>query len=316
MFPGLGGTTFPGAVGQGTALRNIWPNEDGRSWEYSLLQRAWDRPIPHFYDRPALVPPAPRLDVVMGLLRRHPIGRHLVASDGRYTMRFNGLKTTLSGATGQNLETQLLFPPVAASAAAAPIAPIEGPIGFMAALERARPDIARKAGSRGGPPRAPSAIIPELFAPTFLFGYAWEKTDQYIGSYGDLNTELAWKYLDANLRPGSSFRMQLVPDLADDVFLHARVLSQQTAFSGTGAVRSAIQVLYLIDFGVGEWTDVNGNTVGFTRVYSYGTITYAPGVGPVASYERNFIESGSQPGPGEYDQTLRLAHTSPGPPPG
>jgi hypothetical protein len=180
------------------------------------------------------------------------------------------------------------------------------------AISVARPDLAAKIAARW-----PAAIRTESAAaaasvhpPTFLFGYAWEKTSEYIGSYGDLNTELAWKYLEANLRPGSSFTMQLIPDLTDNVFLHARVLREHTSITDAGAFRRALQVLYLVDFGVSFGTDVGGNVTGYYRVYSYGTVDYVPGVGPVASYERAYVSPGLPLDPGQYDQTIRLTATA------
>ena len=157
---------------------------------------------------------------------------------------------------------------------------------------------------------APAAVA-AVRSPNFLFGYAWEKTDEYIGSYGDLNTELAWKYLVADLGPGSSFTMQLVPDLADDVFLHAVVLGRHPSSGDDREFRRPLQVLYLVDFGVASATDVYGNVTGYYRVYSYGTVTYVPGVGPVASYERAFVSPGLPLDPGQYDQTIRLVATEP-----
>jgi hypothetical protein len=163
---------------------------------------------------------------------------------------------------------------------------------------------------RTASPSAAASVNP----PLFLFGYAWERTRQYIGSYGDLNTELAWKYLVSDLGPGSSFSMQLVPDLAEDVFLHARVLRGEKAVTDAGTFRHALRVLYLVDFGVSSATDTDGNVLGYFRFYSYGTIDYVPFVGPVASYERGLVQPGRPLDPGFFDQTIGLVATAPGPP--
>src|SRR5258705_464716 len=81
------------------------------------------------------------------------------------------------------------------------------PPGFIQALSVARPDLARKMAAKWGPliRTASTDAAASIDPPNFLFGYAWEKTSEYIGSYGDLNTQLAWKYLVANLKPGSGF---------------------------------------------------------------------------------------------------------------
>ncbi|MGH7680930.1 MAG: hypothetical protein ACRENN_02980 [Candidatus Eiseniibacteriota bacterium] len=299
--------------GRRATLTNIWPNEDGRFWSYEIEQRTWDMPQIRYYANPADVPPLPRLDAIVELLRRHPAGKNPVAAAAGYTMQFQGLRTTQSGATGQNLVTRVI-PPVEigpAAAIRAPLAPPGAAGGFMASLRTARPDLAPKIAARGPQNLAAApAIAQDVQPPLFLFGYAWVKTPEYIGSYGDLNTDLAWKYLDADLRPGSTFRMQLVPDLADNVFLYARVIREGITFSRVGSIRSAIDVLYVVDFGASGLTDVNGDVIGYNRMYSYGTITYAPGVGPIASYERGLVQTGLLLDPGTYDQRIQLKGTA------
>ena len=156
------------------------------------------------------------------------------------------------------------------------------------------------------------AGIASVDPPLYLFGYAWEKTREYIGSYGDLNTNLSWKYLEADLDPGHEFTIQLVPDLADDVFLHVRVLRERTATSPLGDHPRSIDVLYEVDYGISEATDVDGNPIGYWHAYDYGMITYAPKVGPVASYERSLISVGEPLDPGYRELTAELTAVVPG----
>jgi len=309
-------------------LSNIWPNEDGRYWIYTIQERAWGNPPfdplfdPRTYPTAAQVPPAPRLLEVAALLRSHPIGANPVLSTAFYRMQFNGIKTTQSGAVGQNLETRIIeevgIGPAAVQVgpAAVRVGTAAMPPGFLRTLSVARPDLARKLAAKWGTliRTASTDAAASIDPPNFLFGYAWEKTSEYIGSYGDLNTQLAWRYLVANLRPGSSFVMQLIPDLADDVFLHARVLTGNSSRTEFGTFRNAVRVLYLIDFGVSTLTDVDGNSLGYFRVYSYGTVDYVPGVGPVASYERALVQPGRPLDPGIYDQRIGLVATGAGAP--
>lgn len=306
-------------------LSNIWPNDDGRSWAYRIQERAFGGFLGNLrtYPTAAAVPPAPSLYEVAALLRWHPIGADPVLSSAGYRMRFNGIKTTMSGAVGQNLETMLFeeatpLPPEknAVAAASSANAAEAVPGGFLRALSVARPDLASRIAARWTPAirtASPSAVA-SVHHPLFLFGYAWEKTSEYIGSYGDLNTELSWKYLVSDLRPGSSFSMQLVPDLAEDVFLHARVLRDEKVVTYAGKFRHAVRVLYLVDFGVSAFTDIDGNVLGYSRFYSYGTIDYVPGVGPVAGYERGLVQPGRPLDPGLYDQAIGLVGTAPGSP--
>lgn len=302
---------FPPRGGPKAMLHNIWPNEDGRSWTYRIEERSWYFPELRLYPTEVEVPPAPSLDDVAVLLHNHPIGNNPQNSAAGYRMTFNGLRTTLSGAVGQNLETSVFD----LGATSATLAGGTVSDGFVMALSKARPDLREKIARRW-PSVFRAAVAPstqsQVQHPLFLSGYAWEKTREYIGSYGDLNSDLSWKYLVADLRPGSEFSMQLVPDLTDDVFLHVRVLRAQDAPTDLGTFPKAIEVLYLVDFGTSVATDVDGNALGAFRWYSYGTITYAPRVGPITSYERGFVQPGEPLDPGWYDLTIGLTEVTPG----
>lgn len=301
--------------GPPASLRNIWPNEDGRSWTYRLEQRTWGPLEFRVYPTPDEVPPLPSMDAIEALLENHPIGSDPVTETAGYRMQFLGVKTTESGAVGQNLETEVFdLREASLEAVRSVTARSAGAEGFWRSLARARPDLAgRIAAFRTDAARltAPAGTA-SVDEPLFLFGYAWEKTREHIGSYGDLNTRLSWKYLEADLDPGHEFTLQLVPDLADDVFLHVRVLRERTATSALGDHPRAIDVLYVVDYGTSETLDAGSNTTGYSRVFDYGTITYAPKVGPVASYERNLVSTGEPLDPGYRELSVALVSVVPG----
>jgi hypothetical protein len=293
------------------SLRNIWPNEDGRAWTYRLDQRVWDLVEPPTYSTPEEVPPIPSLDEVAALLGNHPIGSNPVADAAGYRMQFNGMKTTESGAVGQSLETEVFD--LATTSTGSIRHSMVPDAGFWRSLARARPDLAPRIAGRLGQEAARLAApveAAEVDPPLYLFGYAWEKTREYIGSYGDLNTILSWKYLEADLTPGHEFTIQLVPDLADNVFLHVRVLAERAATTVLGEHPHSIDVLYVVDYGVGDYS--GGSVPGFAHAYDYGTITYAPKVGPVASYERNIIYTGEPIHPGYRELRGEVAAVVPG----
>jgi hypothetical protein len=220
------------------------------------------------------------MDDAIRLLETEPTGSNPETSTGSYRLQFNGLITTLSGVTRQHLQ-ETLQPDASAMVSSAAAHP--GPA-FLELLRRARPDLAGKRGLQAATIASQPAVT--LFRPTLLHGYAWEQTDQWIGTYGDLNQQIAWMFLTPDLRPGNGFLLQLVPDLADDVFLHARILGWKDVQTEAGTFHHALEVAYLVDFGISQATDVDGNPVGYFRSYLYGTIDYAAGVGPVRSYER------------------------------
>jgi hypothetical protein len=303
------------AAEAGTRLgqyRRIWPHDDGSGWDYRLTSRSWDQPPPVLYPTPGDVP-AFSMDDAIRLLGTEPTGTPETGT-GSYRLQFNGLVTTLSGVTRQNLQATLeQGTATTASSATASSATAQAGPSFMQLLFRARPDLAKKidrnasgAATRAAVTRAVATQdAATVYYPTLLHGYAWEQTDQWIGTYGDLNQEIAWIFLTPDLRPGSEFSLQLVPDLADDVFLHARVLGWKTMETEAGTFHHALDVAYLVDFGVREITDFEGNTQGYVRDALFGTVDYVVGVGPVRCYER--LQIAADPfNRGNSDETASL----------
>src|SRR5262245_18384792 len=91
--------------------------------------------------------------------------------------------------------------------------------------------------------------------------------------------------------------MQLVPSIADDVFLHARVLGARTVSVPSGTYQQVLDVLYAIYFGVVAIVDDTQHTLGYVRLYDYGSIAYAADVGPVESVERPELPEVPVPNP-------------------
>ena len=287
-------------------LRMIWPNEDGRSWSYQVVERSFADGSITIYGNPAAVPPAPSISQAAALLDTLPIGTVIGSDTASFGLRFSGLITTQSGVTRQNLFETL----VSTSATSPARTPIGGSPAFLAQLYRARPDLRPLL-------RARFASVSQLadtvhtYASTLLHGYAWEKTTRWIGTYGDVDTLLAWKFLTSNLLPGSEFTHQLVPSLASDVFLHGRILERQTVRTPAGTYVNAVVCAYLIDFGISQLTGAGGTVTGYSRWYNYGSVAYVDGVGPVACYERRMLTVGSR-STGVGDVALRLTGTGPG----
>jgi hypothetical protein len=285
----------PGVPGPPSALySSIWPHEDGTGWSYRVTGRSWDQPPPVFYSSPEDVPVLTMKEAIRAL-RKDPTGPNPETSTGSYRLQFNGSVTTMSGVTRQNLEETLVpdvgvmpqpGPTSSGTQASVAIAQSAGPA-FLQLLRRARPDLANKIGLRASSLATQSAAA--SLRPTLLHGYAWEQTDQWIGTYGDLNQQIAWIFLTPDLRPGSGFSLQLVPELANDVFLYAQVIGWRSVGTDAGTFPHALEVAYLVDFGVSQATDQDGDPLGYSRSYLYGTIDYVAGVGPVHSYERSQI---------------------------
>ena len=58
--------------------------------------------------------------------------------------------------------------------------------------------------------------------------------------------------------------------------------------------------------------DIGGNTVGYSRYFSYGTVAYAKNVGPVASYDRVLVSVGDPESRGFEETKLGLTATGSG----
>ncbi len=289
-------------------IDNIWPSEDGRGWDYGLLYRYWGwdfkiQPTPEYF-------PLPSFDEVAAMLDTLPLGRYPTEDSIAFALEFAGDTTTFSGARGQNLRET--FGPVTAG-----LAPAEGfDRAFLVHLLGMRPDLrARIAPRLASPARVQPSGSPPRPHPNLVHGYAWRKTMQWIGTYGDADTLLAWKFLTANLRLGAQFTHQLVPSLAPDVFLHANVHRRLRVGTPMGTVTGALEVLYIVDYGLSEATDAIGNPIGYIRSYDIGDVVYAPGVGPVSSYERRGLSASDRATRGLGDLGLRLLATRAGSPP-
>ncbi len=297
-------------------IQNIWPNEDGTSWHYDIVQRNWGIPDMVYWPAEQDVPPPPSLSSLALIIDSHPTGANPDTVSGIYKLAFDGMMTTESGASGQKVVKTLYVEDDGEYALGAERT---GKASFLKRLLVARPDLKSKImpyieddsgiSVSSTTNRRPVEADP-LFWPLFLNGYCWVKTDDYIGGYGDLDQLLAWKFLESNLLPGHEFTHQLVPELADDVFLHCRVLRRFDLETVMG-IKGAVECLYLVDFGVWEGTD-GGGSLGYSRFFDYGTIIYAAETGPVSSYERSLVQPGDPITTGISDMAITFIGTNAG----
>ncbi len=91
-----------------------------------------------------------------------------------------------------------------------------------------------------------------------------------------------WRYLENDLTVGATFVMQLIPELADDIFLHGTVTDiSATVETMAGVFDDAVKMEYLIDLGESYFTDEEGSLIGTTHSEIFAQIHFVPGVGPV-----------------------------------
>lgn len=287
-------------------LENAWPNENGRSWTYAVTERSWAGDVPDtVYADPDSVPAAPDIEEILSLLDDRDTPAPADTTLWAYGLQFSDSITTDPGVTAQHLAETM--DPGAPAAGRLPVGRVEPRAAFFRSLARARPDLAPRIRALAG------AAEVDIVGPLLVSGGAWEKTTEHIGLYGAVDTLLSWQFLDANVRPGHEFTFQLVPSLADDVFLHAHVVHQGTVTTPVGTFANGVEVAYLIDYGVSGITEGGSPEIlGYARLITYGTVVYAPTVGPVRVYERGGITVGETLSEGVEDWELVLTEVRAG----
>ncbi len=246
---------------QEPALVDLWPNGDGTQWEYaySYTEEAW-------------------------------LGG---SSDASFPVRysFDGMYRLPDGRWTQNLAVAVpVVSPVAREGASAAPASLGDPL--LRTLWRVRPDLRPGLLQRAAALDAGDCIrdaAPNLNA--LLLHDAWFlKTEEEIAAWGcDLDsgatTLKRWLWLTADLGLGHTFGMQLVPDLADDVFLHGTPAAWEEVSTLAGTFTGCLRVDYVIDYGTSLCTAPGETGTGSYRAETRGSVYYAPGVGPVYSTE-------------------------------
>ncbi len=229
----------------------LWPHADGLAWTYAQRSET-------------LVPPSAPVDRTVRAL-------------------FDGTVTTPGGFEAQFFTGQLLSGP-APEAAAGEDVTLADP--FLRTLVRARPDlraaVLAKAATR------PCALVhapgfdPVLLSPEAAFRVTATEVCGWRCDVADLR---AWQWLGADFTPGATFTLQMIPDVANNVFLHGTVGALESVTVPAGAFASCVRMDYVVDYGTTECLDQNGNPLGTYRSETRGSIHFAPNVGPVRVFE-------------------------------
>lgn len=265
-------------------LANLWPNADGNAWTYGLEMTARLAVGFGVFPVGTEVPPLPSHEELVALLDAAPVGLPIDIGSGVMRLRFDGMMTTGSDVTAQNL-TEGYY---SAYKSEGTFRILDGGEIFLRRLARARPDLAPQlSAAMGG--KALLADSDYFDVPLFLHGYAWEKTAQHIGTYGDFNDQIAWLFLESDLSPGSEFSMQLVAGASPDTYLYGWIGRRLTCEVETGTYRECVECLYAVDYGVTYLVNEGSGFVGVCRPLSIGRVFYAPTVGPIAVQERTWI---------------------------
>jgi hypothetical protein len=95
-----------------------------------------------------------------------------------------------------------------------------------------------------------------------------------------------WTYVTSALSVGAEFTHQLVPELADDIFLHGTVSSIDDAVTTpAGNFTGAVRMTYVIDYGISEVVNESAELLARVHSETNGTVHFVPGIGPVDLHE-------------------------------
>lgn len=149
--------------------------------------------------------------------------------------------------------------------------------GLLAAVWRARVDLRPAIEARYS-----SSGKRTYWQPLFLHDGYFMKTADRIEMWQDGWTHSTWTYLDGAPQIGTTFVHQLVPELADDIYLHGMLTSiSATVETVSGTYHDAVKMDYVIDLGISELTDESGTVLSMVHSEIRGHVFYVPEIGPV-----------------------------------
>lgn len=265
------------AAGQPT-MDQLWPSQDGLAWSYDQHSESFG------------VDPQVR--------------------DNRIRIYFDGVTVAPTGIQAQYLRHQVIVGRAPATGLDAML-----PDPFFRRLWVARPDLRDKILQRLNDGPCPEFAPAGSYSVLLSGEFAYLKTSEEIAAWRcNLANTRSWQWLVSDLTIGNTFTLQLVPDLASDVYLRGTIAAIEPASLPMGTFDGCVRVDYLIDYGTSECTDQNGTVLGSYSSETRGYMHYAPNVGPVQSFEE-FIPfaqaTGSCVAPGQVGRvdsraTLRL----------
>jgi len=271
------------AAAQPPTMDSLWPNDDGRAWRY-------EQHYQEFFPDPKLI-------------------------DNQVRIIFDGTTTAPNGISTQYLREDLVAGPVLSSALGATVTDR-----LLLAVWTARPDL--RARIQQAVDDAPCPQFHPVGQLAILLGgeFAWRKTVDEVAAWRcNVADTRSWLWLVSDLTLGHQFTLQLLPDLATDVYLHGTIAAIEPVTVPAGTYLDCVRVDYVIDYGMSGCTDESGNLLGTSRGETRGHVHFAPGVGPVESSEQfiPYVEVTGSCGAGLVGETSSVAtvqlHSSPTP---
>lgn len=236
-------------------MEQLWPNADGLNWRY-------DQHYESYGFNPQVI-------------------------DNQLRVFFDGTTTAAGGVPTQYLRQELVAGPSAGTmlADAALAAGVSDPL--LRAVWTARPDLRAQIEQAAAEAPCPATHPAGGYAIMLGGEFAWLRTAMEVAAWrcNAANTR-SWQWLVSDLTIGNTFTLQLLPDLASDIFLHGTIAAIEPATVPAGTFVACVRVDYVVDYGLSECTDPSGNPLGTFRSETRGYVHYAPDVGPVDSFEQ------------------------------
>ena len=230
----------------------LWPNEDGRSWRYDQHYESFD------------------------------VNQLVV--DNQIRIFLDGTTVAPNGIQAQYLRQEVITGPVTTTALATLV---PGP--FLRRVYEVRPDLQQKILNLLADSPCPVNAPAGSYAVLLNGEFAYRKTAQEIAAWRcNAADTRSWLWLVSDLTIGNTFTLQLIPDIATDIFLHGKIAAIESATVPAGTFDDCMRVEYVIDYGTSDCVDESGAIIGTSRSETRGYIHYAPLVGPVESYEEFF----------------------------
>lgn len=155
---------------------------------------------------------------------------------------------------------------------------------LLARLWRARPDLRPLLASRGGGGGGGQGDGTGWW-PLLLHDGYFMKSATNIQMWQPSFDHPTWTYLTDNLSLGAQFTQQLIPEFADNVFLHGTVEAvDANVQTDAGVFHGAVRMGYVIDYGLTAAVE-DGTPHGLYRSETRGHVYFVPGVGPVDLFE-------------------------------
>ena len=233
-------------------LEGLWPQQDGASWTFQGTLDQYEMPSESFTARLII---DGTVDLAGGITAFNVIGR------------IDGLTAAPDDGTPAGLPS------------------------LLRTLWTLRPELRSELESRYAhalrvPAQAPEWPLELLQPAEAANGLGLYTSATALGSWRDAIAGWSWWYVTDALSVGSEWTLQLIPDIANDVFLHGRVVDQFTQIDVGGQTFTNVLVMeYRVDFGELTISDESGQLIGTARAETTGRISFGMDVGPLRMFE-------------------------------